>query len=446
MGLLTPDFSQVEGRSVNLNINKMETRMNIQFEEYTLPNGLHVILHRETQVPIVAVNLWYKVGSRNEKPGKTGFAHLFEHMMFQGSEHIPPEMHFQLIQSVGGTLNGSTFFDRTNYYETLPSHYLEMGLWLESDRMGYLLPALNEEKFKTQLEVVKNERRQRYENQPYGLWLEKILELAFEPDYPYHWPVIGYMEDLEKATLDDIKEFFRTYYAPNNASLALSGDFDAEEARELIEKYFADIPANQNIPQVDKHFTGYRQGEKVAVVKDKVHLPRLHYAYHLPGICGNEIYSSDVISGLLTGGKSSRLFQKLVYKKQMVQDIQSFVLPMTDTSLFFIVATPRPDQTVEAVANEIEEEIYRLQEEDVPFAELDRVKNQVVAQKVRDLQSVSVRADMLNMFYTYFQETERINRDIENYLQINEKDILQTAQNFLRPDNRVRVIFVPEQK
>ncbi len=446
MGLLTPDFSQVEGRSVNLNINKMETRMNIQFEEYTLPNGLHVILHRETQVPIVAVNLWYKVGSRNEKPGKTGFAHLFEHMMFQGSEHIPPEMHFQLIQSVGGTLNGSTFFDRTNYYETLPSHYLEMGLWLESDRMGYLLPALNEEKFKTQLEVVKNERRQRYENQPYGLWLEKILELAFEPDYPYHWPVIGYMEDLEKATLDDIKEFFRTYYAPNNASLALSGDFDAEEARELIEKYFADIPANQNIPQVDKHFTGYRQGEKVAVVKDKVHLPRLHYAYHLPGICGNEIYSSDVISGLLTGGKSSRLFQKLVYKKQMVQDIQSFVLPMTDTSLFFIVATPRPDQTVEAVANEIEEEIYRLQEEDVPFAELDRVKNQVVAQKVRDLQSVSVRADMLNMFYTYFQETERINRDIENYLQINEKDILQTAQNFLRPDNRVRVIFMPEQK
>lgn len=420
--------------------------MNIQFEEYTLPNGLHVILHRETQVPIVAVNLWYKVGSRNEKPGKTGFAHLFEHMMFQGSEHIPPEMHFQLIQSVGGTLNGSTFFDRTNYYETLPSHYLEMGLWLESDRMGYLLPALNEEKFKTQLEVVKNERRQRYENQPYGLWLEKILELAFEPDYPYHWPVIGYMEDLEKATLDDIKEFFRTYYAPNNASLALSGDFDAEEARELIEKYFAGIPANQNIPQVDKHFTGYRQGEKVAVVKDKVHLPRLHYAYHLPGICSNEIYSSDVISGLLTGGKSSRLFQKLVYKKQMVQDIQSFVLPMTDTSLFFIVATPRPDQTVEAVANEIEEEIYRLQEEDVPFAELDRVKNQVVAQKVRDLQSVSVRADMLNMFYTYFQETERINRDIENYLQINEKDILQTAQNFLRPDNRVRVIFVPEQK
>ncbi len=420
--------------------------MNIQFKEYTLPNGLHVILHRETQVPIVAINLWYKVGSRNEKPGKTGFAHLFEHMMFQGSEHIPPEMHFQLIQSVGGTLNGSTFFDRTNYYETLPSHYLEMGLWLESDRMGYLLPALNEEKFKTQLEVVKNERRQRYENQPYGLWLEKILELAFEPDYPYHWPVIGYMEDLEKATLDDIKEFFRTYYAPNNASLALSGDFDVEEAAELIEKYFAGIPANQNIPQVDKHFTGYRQGEKVAVVKDKVHLPRLHYAYHLPGICSSEIYSSDVISGLLTGGKSSRLFQKLVYKKQMVQDIQSFVLPMTDTSLFFIIATPRPDQTVEAVANEIEEEIYRLQEEDVPFAELDRVKNQVVAQKVRDLQSVSVRADMLNMFYTYFQETERINRDIENYLQINEKDILQTAQNFLRPDNRVRVIFVPEQK
>lgn len=420
--------------------------MNIQFEEYDLKNGLHVILHRETHVPIVSINLWYRVGSRNEQPGKTGFAHLFEHMMFQGSEHIPPEMHFQLIQSVGGTLNGSTFFDRTNYYETLPSHYLEMGLWLESDRMGYLLPALNEEKFKTQLEVVKNERRQRYENQPYGLWLEKILELAFEPDYPYHWPVIGYMHDLENATLEDIKQFFRTYYAPNNASLVLSGDFEFDQAKRLIEHYFSPIPSYEHIPDVNKHFTQYHQGEKTSIIEDNVHLPRLHYAYHLPGISEKDIYVCDIISGLLSGGKSSRLYQKLIYKKQIVQDLQAFILPMTDTSLFFIVATPRPDQKLEDVEKEIEEEIIRLQEESVAYAELDRVKNQIIAHKVRDLQSVSVRADMLNMYHTYFHDADRINRDIEYYLQVNEKAILESAKAYLTQDNRVKVTFVPKEK
>lgn len=420
--------------------------MDIKFQEYDLENGLHVILHQESQTPIVSINLWYRVGSRNERPGKTGFAHLFEHMMFQGSQHIPPEMHFQLIQSVGGTLNGSTFFDRTNYYETLPSHYLEMGLWLESDRMGYLLPALNEQKFQTQLEVVKNERRQRYENQPYGLWLEKLLELAFEPDYPYHWPVIGYMEDLENATLEDIKEFFRTYYAPNNASLVLSGDFDAEQAKELVELYFAPIPPYGQIPEVKKHFEQYNAGEKTAVIEDNVHLPRMHWAYHLPGIGADEIYPADIITGILNGGKSSRLYRKLVYQKQIVQDIQSFILPMTDTSLLFVIATPRPDVKVEQVQQEIEDELNKLQQDKVPYSELDRVKNQVIAQKIRDLQSVSVRADMLNMFHTYFGEAERINRDIDFYLQVNEDSVLQTAQKYLNRKNRVNVTFVPKSK
>ncbi len=420
--------------------------MKIQFEEYDLQNGLHVILHKESQVPIVSINVWYRVGSRNEQPGKTGFAHLFEHMMFQGSQHIPPEMHFQLVQSVGGTLNGSTFFDRTNYYETLPSHYLEMGIWLESDRMGFLLPALNEEKFKTQLEVVKNERRQRYENQPYGLWLEKLLELAFEADYPYHWPVIGYMEDLEKATLEDIKSFFRTYYAPNNASLVVSGDFDLARAKELIDLYFAPIPAYEHIPSVDKHFDQFNAGEKTALVEDNVHLPRMHWAYHLPGIGSREIYPADIIAGLLNGGKSSRLYQRLVYRKQLVQDVQAFILPMTDTSLLFIIATPRPEVSIETVQKEIEEELAQLQEEKVPYAELDRVKNQIIAQKIRDLQSVSVRADMLNMYFTYFNDTDRINRDIDFYLNVNENAILETAQKYLNAKNRVNVTFIPRKR
>ncbi len=420
------------------------TKIKINFEEYQLPNGLHVILHQDRNVPIVAINLWYRVGSRNEQPGKTGFAHLFEHMMFQGSQHVPPEMHFQLIQSVGGTLNGSTYFDRTNYYETLPSHYLEMGLWLESDRMGFLLPALNEEKFKTQLEVVKNERRQRYENQPYGLWLEKILELAFPNDYPYHWPVIGYMDDLEKATLDDIRHFFQTYYAPNNASLALSGDFDLPQAKDLIEQYFAEIPPYENIPQVSKQFTGYNQGEKIIEVEDHVQLPRLHFAYHLPGISSSEVYHADFIASVLNGGKSARFIQNLVHKKQMVQDIQTFVLPMIDTSLFFIVVTPRPDQSIETIQHEIAQEMNRLVNEFISAKEMDRVKNQIVTQKVRDLQSISVRADLLNMYFTYYGNTHHLNEEIDDYLKITAQDLMRTAQKFLVPNNRVGVIYLPK--
>ncbi len=420
------------------------TKIKINFEEYQLPNGLHVILHQDRNVPIVAINLWYRVGSRNEQPGKTGFAHLFEHMMFQGSQHVPPEMHFQLIQSVGGTLNGSTYFDRTNYYETLPSHYLEMGLWLESDRMGFLLPALNEEKFKTQLEVVKNERRQRYENQPYGLWLEKILELAFPNDYPYHWPVIGYMDDLEKATLDDIRHFFQTYYAPNNASLALSGDFDLPQAKDLIEQYFAEIPPYENIPQVAKQFTGYNQGEKIIEVEDHVQLPRLHFAYHLPGISSSEVYHADFIASVLNGGKSARFIQNLVHKKQMVQDIQTFVLPMIDTSLFFIVVTPRPDQSIETIQHEIAQEMNRLVNEFISAKEMDRVKNQIVTQKVRDLQSISVRADLLNMYFTYYGNTHHLNEEIDDYLKITAQDLMRTAQKFLVPNNRVGVIYLPK--
>ncbi len=420
------------------------TRVKIAFEEYQLANGLHVILHQERQVPIVAINIWYRVGSRNEQPGKTGFAHLFEHMMFQGSEHVPPEMHFQLIQSVGGTLNGSTYFDRTNYFETLPSHYLEMGLWLESDRMGFLLPALNEEKFKTQLEVVKNERRQRYENQPYGLWLEKVLELAFKPDYPYHWPVIGYMDDLEKATLEDIRNFFQTYYAPNNASLALTGDFDIPKAKALIENYFAEIPPYPNIPEVNKSFNEYNQGEKIAEIKDHVQLPRLHFAYHFPGISTKEVYHGDFIASVLNGGKSSRLIQNLVHKKQLVQDIQTFILPMIDTSLFFIVATPRPEQSVEKIKNEIDLEIQRIQDEPITAPEMERVKNQIVAQKVRDLQSISLRADMLNMYFTYYGKTDHLNEELEVYLQITEKDLQETAIKFLSNKNRVLLVYLPD--
>lgn len=275
-------------------------QLKIDFEEYFLDNGMRVILHEDHRVPIVAINLWYKVGSKNEVIGKTGFAHLFEHMMFQGSEHVPSEMHFQLIQSAGGTLNGSTFFDRTNYFETLPSNYLELGLWLESDRMGFLLPAMTQEKLDNQRDVVKNERRQRVDNQPYGLWFEKLLELSYPKKYPYHWPIIGYMNDLDNAKMEDVSHFFKTYYAPNNASLVIAGDFESSKTRDLIEQYFGTLPPGLAIPKRNFVFNNYNSSEKRTLIEDQVQLPRLYMAYHIPKHGSSEMYTADLITDIFS--------------------------------------------------------------------------------------------------------------------------------------------------
>src|SRR5712692_2664166 len=253
----------------------------LSLESYTLANGLQVVLNEDHSAPLVAVNLWYHVGSKNERPGCTGFAHLFEHMLFSGSEHVGNNEHFRYVQSVGGVLNGTTFFDRTNYFETLPSNYLALGLWLESDRMGFFLPALTQEKLDIQREVVKEERRQRYDNVPYGTAFERLLRLAYDPDFSYHWPTIGSMADLEAASLDDIRDFFRTWYRPDNAVLTVVGDFVPAEARQLVEKYFSDIPSGRDFPRAlpQRYALG---GERREVVASPVQLPRLYRLYHLP--------------------------------------------------------------------------------------------------------------------------------------------------------------------
>src|SRR5687768_2211506 len=233
-----------------MSVQMHEQRVAIPFERYQLDNGLRVILSRDTSAPVVAVNLWYAVGSRNEREGRTGFAHLFEHMMFEGSANVPEMAHFSLIEQAGGSLNGSTWLDRTNYYETLPAHYLELGLWLESDRLGFLLPAMTQDKLDNQRDVVKNERRWRVDNQPYGDWDERLQALMYPSDHPYHHSVIGSMEDLDAASLQDVEEFFRTYYAPNNAVLTVCGDFDRDRTLELISRYFGGIPAGPPIPEI----------------------------------------------------------------------------------------------------------------------------------------------------------------------------------------------------
>ncbi len=418
--------------------------LNIEFEQYFLQNGLRVILQQDKRVPIAAVNIWYHTGSKNEVPGKTGYAHLFEHMMFQGSENIEADLHFKLIQSAGGTLNGSTFFDRTNYFETLPSHYLEMGLWLEADRMGFLLPALTQQKLDTQLDVVKNERRQRVDNQPYGLWLEKMLELAYPPDFPYHWPVIGYMADLEKAKMADVKEFFKNYYAPNNASLVVAGDFEIENTRQLVEKYFADIPAYPDIPAFSKKFDKYHNGELRLVLSDKVQFPRIYMAYHLPAYGTGEIYQADLLSDVLSAGKSSRLYQSLVYKQQLAQDAQAFLLPMEETSLLIFVTTAKPGIKIEKLEQALQIEIDELCNKNPEDQEVRRVKNQIEARKIRELQSVAARADYLNQFAMYFNDPDLINTEIDRYEEVTAHDIKQFSLKYLQTNNRVVLHFLPE--
>lgn len=419
--------------------------LHIEFEEYRLDNGLRVILHQDKRVPLVAVNVWYHVGSRNERPGKTGYAHLFEHMMFQGSQHIPADMHFKLIQSVGGTLNGSTFFDRTNYFETLPSHYLEMGLWLEADRMGFLLPALTQQKLDTQLDVVKNERRQRVDNQPYGLWLEKMLELAYPPDFPYHWPVIGYMEDLNTATMDDVRRFFKDWYAPNNASLVVAGDFERDSAKDLIARYFGSIPANPDMPSFSASGEPAFKGQKRLQLYDRVQLPRLYTAYHIPAYGSQASYEADLLSDILSAGKSSRLYQQLVYKQQIAQEAQAFYLPLQETSLLIFMLTAKPGVDLEHLEQALSAELTNLCQAGPDEREVKRVKNQIEARKLRELQSVAMRADYLNQFAVYFDNPGLINTEIDRYEKITCKHMSAFCRKYLSDDNRVVLNFLPRE-
>ncbi len=295
-------------------------QVSIPFEEYTLPNGLKVILHEDNSVPITAVNIWYHVGSAYEKPGRTGFAHLFEHMLFQGSQNVGDDQHFGLIQEAGGSLNGSTNNDRTNYFETVPSNFAEMVLWLESDRMGFLLPSMTQEKLDNQRDVVKNERRQRVDNQPYGRAFERLHGLLYEPSHPYSWPVIGSMADLSAASLEDVKEFFRLYYTPNNASLVVAGEFDKRRMKDWIGKYFGDIDHGAPIDKLEIQHPTLSEDRR-ETMEDRVQLARLYLYWHSTPLTGSDDATLDILADVLTGGKNSRLYKALVYEKQIAQSV-----------------------------------------------------------------------------------------------------------------------------
>lgn len=418
--------------------------LNLKFEEYHLSNGMRVILHKDKTTPIVCVNVWYHVGSWNERPGKTGFAHLFEHMMFQGSKNVGSDMHFRLLQSIGGSVNGSTSFNRTNYYETVPSHHLELALWLEADRMGFLLPAMTQKKLDKQIDVVKNERRQTVDNQPYGTWLEKMLESAYPADHSYHWPIIGYMDDIDNASLDDVGDFFRTYYSPVNASLCIAGDFDKNQAKGYIEKYFGPIEGIKTIPAVTSKFRGQFSGEIRKDVKDNIQLPRIHIAYHIPAFGEKDWYAADFLSDLLSTGKSSRLYHSLVYKQQVAQDAYAFVFGTEGTALMVFVATAQNGISIKKLEKALQNELNEVINGHVNDSEMDRIKNQVEAQKLRELQSITHIADSINGAAVQFGDPGYINRELDIYTSITKENVLDMAQKFLKDNNRVVLNYLPK--
>jgi zinc protease len=416
--------------------------LDLQFQRHTLDNGLRVILHRDPRLPLVTVNLWYHVGSKNERPGRTGFAHLFEHMLFQGSQHVPTNDHFRLIQQVGGVANGSTWYDRTNYYETLPSHQLELGLWLESDRMGFLLPALTQENLDTQRDVVMNERRQRIENQPYGRAGERLHEMLYPGDHPYHWPVIGYMEDIAAATLDEVRTFFRTYYTPNNAVLTLAGDFDPDDALAKVERWFGEIPPGPPLPAV--HVPPISLGgEQRETREDDVRLPRVYLGFRAPAYGQRGWYAADLLAASLTGGKSSRLFQDLVYDRQIAQDVGVYISPYEEVATFMVISSARPGVAVETLEKALLEHLDRAATEIPAPEDLERARNRMLTEYYTALQKLDNRADLFSQFTTFFDNPGGIEWEIEQYQEIEGRDLLDFASQHLVESERVVLTFVP---
>ena len=422
----------------------MGSALRVAWERHTLGNGLRIVLSPDPSTAVVGVNLWYGVGSRNERPGRTGFAHLFEHMMFQGSEHVPKNRHFELVERAGGSLNASTWFDRTNYYETLPSHQLELALWLESDRMGWMLPALTQEKLDNQREVVKNEKRQRYDNQPYGDWSERLQALVYPPDHPYHHTVIGSMEDLDASTLEDVADFFRTYYVPNNAVLTVAGDLVPERALEAVERWFGDIPRRAPVPALPGNpALPARIGETVREhVRAEVPLPRVIVACRVPPFTDETFDAVEVTGALLGTGRASRLYRSLVREQRVAKDVVTYVFPVvTGAAMLLVWATGYPGVRPELLEDALADELERLAS--ATAEEVSRAVAVTDTRFVRMLEEASERADLLSMFTLLCDDPERLNQEMDRIRAVTAADVRAVAERWLGPDNRAVLVYEP---
>lgn len=415
----------------------------IDVEEYTLDNGLRVVMAADDRAPVTAVNLWYGVGSRNEEAGRTGFAHLFEHMMFQGSAHVPKNGHFKHIESVGGSANATTWFDRTNYFETVPPHHLDLALWLESDRMGWMLPAMTSEKLENQRQVVMNERRERYDNQPYGDWDERLQSLLFPETHPYHHTVIGSLEDIAAATLGDVSDFFATYYVPNNAVLSICGDFDPVHALGRVDRYFGEIArgdAPPPLPGDDR--VAFETGETLrSDAPGPVPLPRVYVAARVPPFTTDLYYPAEAAASCLGTGRSSRLYDRVV-RRRAAKSASCHVLPLTSgATIFLTVATGYPDSDVD----ELEAAVTRELDHAADITE-DEVSRAVIGEEtrmLRALQQVETRADLLSMYATHFGSANRLNEDLRRMRRVTPQEVRAWAGRYLHPENRAVVRYMP---
>jgi zinc protease len=403
----------------------------IPVESYTLPNGLQVLLHEDHSTPIVAVNTWYHVGSSNEQVGRTGFAHLFEHIMFMGSQHVPVGAFDNWLEAAGGNNNGSTNQDRTNYYEIVPSNALPLALWLDADRMGWLLPTMDLPKLDLQRDVVKNERRQNYDNVPYGRAYETILAALYPKSHPYSWPTIGSMADLSAAALGDVKDFFRTYYAPNNATIAIAGDFNRDSVKMWIERYFAQIPRGPAAP-VQQAVPAVALARDTAVVlEDRVQLPRLYYAWHTVKAFAPDDATLDVLAFILAGDRSSRLYTKLVYDLQVAQRVSAFQNSGRRDGFFQLDVTPKEGRTPAEIAKLIDSEIAGLAQRGPSAREVQRAQNTLRSNFLDQLASVLGKADQLN-YYNYFVGTpDYAQQDAARYDRVTAADVQRAAVQYL---------------
>ncbi|MEW6508677.1 MAG: pitrilysin family protein [Bacteroidota bacterium] len=425
-----------------------EKQISVPYTRVVLPNGLNVLLHEDRTVPMVSVNMWYHVGSGNEKPGRTGFAHLFEHLMFEGSKNVPEGKFDEWLEAVGGNNNGSTNTDRTNYWENAPSNALELVFFIDSDRMAYLTDVMTQEKLDGQRSVVKNERRQSYENQPYGLSWEIIAKNVYPEGHPYNWTTIGSMDDLNAASLDDVMEFFRLYYAPNNASLAIAGDINIEETIKLVEKWYGEIPRGKPVPPIDPPAAKLTE-EKILLYEDNVQLPRLYMTWITPAYYNAGDAEMDLIAKLFTSGKDSRLYKRLVYELQIAQDVIAFQNSNKLSSEFFIIATAKGGHTLDELKDVIQEEIDKIKTEPPTERELKKVVNQTEAEFLDKLESIGGfggKADLLNQYYFYTGNPDYFNEDMNRYKGIGTKDICAMAQTYLPDNGRVILSVVPKGK
>jgi zinc protease len=422
-----------------------KSKINIPFEQYTLPNGLRVILSPDRTTPTVAVNVWYHVGSKNEQPGRTGFAHLFEHVMFTGSGNVPYGAHDRYTNGVGGSNNGTTDNDRTLYYETIPSNYLETAIWLEADRMGFLLDALDVQKLNAQRDIVKNERREGVDNQPYGRVDEIMAEAMYPKGHPYSWDVIGSMEDLSAASEDDVKNFFRLYYAPNNAILTIAGDFDPAQAKTWITKYFGDIPRGKPIERA-KITTPPMTAEKRLLHEDALApLPRLYLRWPTVGLKSDDQYALNVLGPILAGPRTARLSKALVFDKQAAASISAFQQSAEDVGQFAITVTPRPNNTLTSLEGEIDAIIERLKSEGPTAQEIQAALASQELQFLNGLQSNLGKSTQLADAAGYHDDPAYIKVEYEKQLAVTPADVKRVANTYLTK-GRVVLSVVPQGK